>query len=116
MRPKIGRPPSAAPRLALVLPEAPAVENPPARRGYWIIGVLALCAIGITLLFWPRTLKHSAEIPPPPELTQETFAIKTPEGSLTGRMARLEGSKAAALSGSIDNADRERLLSILSKD
>lgn len=134
-RPKIGRPPGfsseppqALPRIKLVVPgpaEMEGGEETPLyqRKPLLIASALLAIALGavITLALPPRFtgLEHAGAEPPVPDLEQETFRIQTPEGSLTGRLAQVSepnAEKSIAPGSTIDNSDRQRLLSILSKD
>lgn len=130
VRPKIGRPP--APSLSVVTSEDTSASSVSAtphfiRRATWV--AVLLIGIGLTAVILLALPPRSTGIPlndepPMPSLKSETFTIKTPEGSLTGRLEKIDagdtdsvGNTAApATKGAIDNADRQRLLSILSKD
>lgn len=102
-KPKMGRPP------ALKTPITPKRRLP--RLPFLTVGTLLSLGlvVAVTLGVMPWFTRGDAPAVPP--LLPENFSVKTSEGSLSGSVSAIDSSP-----GTIDNTDRERLLSILSKD
>lgn len=115
-RPKIGRPPSLPPVEAP--PPAPA-RSRALNRAALAAGVLALFGgAGFLLAHLLKDREEMQAAPPIPSLSAlSSLNVQTQEGTLVGALARIEGAEEEAENASpIDNRDRQRLLSILSKD
>ena len=139
VRPKVGRPPPASATI-IALPVPPPTPQPDEKKPYHYFGLLGLAIVLLLAGFYFFSRPHPKGItapqvasPAPAPAAAPVLAIQGGSGSLVGSLARVDSVQAPVAAAPavtaaphppapppdnrpMDVNDRQRLLSILSKD